>query len=278
MFDIPVISECLPNQTYWDCYWERFAFHYGLGNDAKPQTDKFWEWCGWVHSLMANYFLYGSDDQTIPSTRRGIRALCDDDFEKWANINLYLRWNETPELIKYNENVRKLYRSFGVNYLDIKQYVDFPSALLMGAFSNMKEYFAWGAFVLAWCYRITNQPYYLLKSEEYLSYIFDRPTEIGSSLYVTPTTENESVLEDFSQKIFDMATTYYAEDIKPYLLRSDLQDVRLFAQNDMQEDNLKFSVTLAAKTKKYKDDETFDLAGIALLGGAALLILSIVRR
>jgi len=264
MFDTTLSKECPEDKTYWECYWERFAYFYGLDGDTKPEADKFWRNAAWVHLLFANYLMYNSDTIEIPKTRRGIRKLCDDEFSSWRYLANVARWNMTPEIEEFNKNVTRIKTLLSIKWTDVQLYIQYPSNLLMGGFSNVREWYAWAVFVLAWAFRITGSFALLTKAQDMLEIFFNRPDSIPSRFWKTPRSTDEATMQAYSEEVYDFVYTKWITEVKPYLYTDELREVRLFAEEDMKEDNVLFTVGLAVQIGGFKKEEEIDFGKLAL--------------
>ncbi len=272
MFETTLSKECPEDRTYWECYWERFALFWGLDSDNAPDPDKFWQKAAWVHLLFANYLMYYTEDIEIPKTRIGIKKLCDDDFNKWRYLANVARWNITPEIEEYNKNVVRIKTTYSLNWKEVQTTVKYPSNLLMGGFSNVREWYAWGVFILAWAYRLTGSDALLYKSQDLLKIVFNRPESIPSRLWKTPRSTDPSIMENFSKDVYNFVYSEWISEIKPYLYSEGLDEVRLFAEGDMKKDIVLFTVGLAVETGGHKKSEEVDFGKFALNVVSGVLI------
>ena len=205
----------------------------------------------------------------------------DDNFSNWGLGDAYAGGvldNTGGMAERYNFILFKLYRETGLRSYTwaIDNAIKTPSFFIKMGYTNAKEFYAWGAFALAWAGVLNRDQGLLNKASDYLDNFITRPDDVDSDLWRTPTTKNKDRQESFAQKVNEFAQERYSIDIQPFIYGSDLSGVRAFC--DQMIKDAEDTTVLAIQTKQDKKEESVDYAKLAF--GAVLILgtISLIKK
>jgi hypothetical protein len=261
-------------------YWEKFVYALGLNPyDPPPNFDQSWAIASFVHGAIANWLIYKDLSVSPPKSWLKSGEWFDSTYSEWSNVDIYAGGvldKTEGKAEQYNKNLQNLFWENGLNGARKHEYIKTPSFFLKMGYSNVRQYFSWGAFVLAWAASINKDKSLLNMANDYLKNAITRPQDIDADLFRSPSSTDENRMEEFANKVEDIVKVKFATEIKPYLYGDNLSGVRAFCQQ-MNED-AKDTIMLAVQTKGFKRDESMDWGKIGLTVVLGLGLFSYLKR
>jgi DNA-binding ferritin-like protein (Dps family) len=259
-------------------YWEKFKYFY-FGEE--PEFEKTWIWASFVHGAVANYLIYKGGDVSIPTRWSDIGQWVDDNWSEWSSLDIYaggLLDNTGGKAERYNDVLKKLYSDTRLGNQAYARHnaIKTPSFFIKMGYSNAKEYYAWGAFALAWAGTINKDQVLLNMASQYLDDYMKRPSDISSDLWRTPSSTDPKRMEAFGEKIDEFARSKFAMDIQPFIYGNDLSGVRAFCDRMIQD--AKDTVMLAVETNGFKKQESIDWGKLAFGAIVVLGAINLIKR
>lgn len=254
MFELPITTCMNKGNTYWECYSEAVKTLVGIDT---PEAHKTWERASFIYASVANYFIR-QQVPDVPKTFFKIKQWVGDNWYKYALVF------EDSLPTTYNLKLKKIYRNTGLGNFAYAttRVIDSPHLFFSMGFANAKEYFAWGAFVLAWAGKLNEDSSLLQKADDYLSKFFTRPNDVPQSLWRTPALTNKERAKKFASELQSFAEQRFLSDIQPFIYGSGVSGVRAFTTTILRDSE--DTITLAVETAGWKKEEEFDWTKVAL--------------
>ena len=253
MFELPIQQCTSAGNSYWECYKE--AVKLLVGYD-QPDAHKTWEKASFVYASIANYFIR-KEVRDIPRTLFTMK--------QWIGSNWYSYARSDANFpTEYNKKLRKIYENTGLgNFTHTTNFqIKSPEFFTGMGFANAKEYFAWGAFVLAWTGKLNSDSVLLQKADDYLNKFLTRTNDIPQSLWKTPATTNKERAKKFASDLQSFADQRFLSDIQPFIYGSNASGVRAFTSTILRDSE--DTITLAVETAGWKKEEDFDWSKLAI--------------
>ena len=205
-----------------ESHWEKLKYFF-VGDE--PEYEKTWVWASFVYAAVANW-LAATKFQSMSSQWSQVMSYVDQKWFSYANTGI--SWQQ-----KYIDNLLGIYSetNLGNSAYAKAHAIKTPSFFIGQGFSNAKEFYAWGAFVLAWAGTVKKDDVLLSKSQDYISAFLKRPSDVSRNLWKTPTTKNDQRQQEFSEAVLEFAESKYYSEIQPFLLGAQLGGIRAFLRS-----------------------------------------------